>query len=127
MTARAAGEDLSALAAPTPEIPIPDASFSFRPSGPALPANSVVPSGTGGRIENAAALHRAGRLDEAIRSYNAVLAERPDHVPAWVNLGVALKARNRLEAAAACYRRATALDPNNAAIWSNLGNVLRLI
>jgi Flp pilus assembly protein TadD len=127
---------LEALATPVSDLPIPgpDEAKPMAAMGPGLetpvvPAK-IAPMGqprppTG--AEQAAALHRAGRTDEAIQSYTTVLKEDPGDARAWANLGVALRTRGRLEAAAACYRRSLAIEPKSAAVLSNLGNVLRML
>ncbi|MCC6467221.1 MAG: tetratricopeptide repeat protein [Alphaproteobacteria bacterium] len=76
-------------------------------------------------LDQAVALHRAGKHEEAAAAYDAILLAAPMEARVWVNQGVVLRALGRLEAAAACYRRALALEPGNAGIHSNLGNVLR--
>jgi Flp pilus assembly protein TadD len=128
---------LEALAAPVSDLPIPgpDEAKPMAAKGPGLETTPVVPAKiapmgqprppTG--AEQAAALHRAGRTDEAIQSYTTVLKEDPGDARAWANLGVALRTRGRLEAAAACYRRSLAIEPKSAAVLSNLGNVLRML
>jgi len=106
---------LEALAAPTADIPLP----GHKPAPRAAPVSSPA-------LDRAVALHRAGKHDEALKAYDAILLETPGDPRIWVNQGVVLRALGRLDAAAACYRRAIALDPGNAGIHSNLGNVLRL-
>lgn len=130
---------LEALAAETEEIPIPgpDEVDALSVRGPGLDSPLVspaLPQGGQGRaarpptaLDHAVALQRAGRIDEAIHAYDALLQNEPGDARAWLNLGVALRGRGRLEAAAACYRRALALEPQNAGAYSNLGNVLRLL
>ncbi|MCK6450519.1 MAG: tetratricopeptide repeat-containing glycosyltransferase family protein, partial [Alphaproteobacteria bacterium] len=129
---------LEALADQTAEIPIPgpDEVDPLSVQGPGLDSPLVSPAmPMGGQraprpptaLDRAVALQRAGRLDEAIQAYDAMLRTDPGDARVWLNLGVALRARNRLEAAAACYRRAIALEPQNAGAHSNLGNVLRLL
>lgn len=68
---------------------------------------------------------QAGRLDEAIRVYEGLVAERPEWVAAWSNLGVALRASGRRAAALACYRRAAEIDPHQPGVLGNLGNLLK--
>ncbi|MGQ0676427.1 MAG: tetratricopeptide repeat protein, partial [Rhodospirillales bacterium] len=127
---------LEALAAPYSDLPIPGPDeakprVAVRPGleTPVVPAK-IAPLGQKrppSIAEQAASLHRAGRTDDAIQAYNAVLKDDPGDARAWANLGVALRARGRLEAAAACYRRSLALEPKSAAVLSNLGNVLRML
>jgi len=65
------------------------------------------------------------RLDEAIDLYNALLVREPRYLPAYNNLGVALRRRDRFPEAVACYRRALEAEPDNAQSLSNLGNALK--
>jgi tetratricopeptide (TPR) repeat protein len=130
------GRPLENLAAPIADLPIPgpDEAKPLARTGPGLevpvvPAK-VAPMGQpkqASPAEAAAALHRAGRTDEAIQAYIGVLKDDPGDARTWANLGVALRVRGKLEAAAACYRRALALEPKSAAVLSNLGNVLRML
>jgi len=73
----------------------------------------------------ALALHRAGRLTEAIALYKRVLLIRPDLPEPHNNLGVALASAGRLDEAVAAYRRAIELNANNAETHANLGHSLR--
>lgn len=73
----------------------------------------------------ALALHRAGRLAEAIALYRRVLLLRPDLPEPHNNLGVALAGVGRLAEAVAAYRRAIELNPNNAETHANIGHSLR--
>lgn len=56
----------------------------------------------------AAALMRAGRHDEAIEAYRALLAAHPDTPSAWYNLGYLLRHARRFEEALAAYAEALA-------------------
>ncbi|MDA0663541.1 MAG: tetratricopeptide repeat-containing glycosyltransferase family protein [Proteobacteria bacterium] len=84
-----------------------------------------------GKVDRATAFqfalsrHRQGKLDEAIDCYQRILVVSPDFAPAWINLGVALRAEGRIAASIACLRRGVALKPGDAAAHSNLGNALR--
>ncbi|MGH6718137.1 MAG: tetratricopeptide repeat protein, partial [Alphaproteobacteria bacterium] len=68
---------------------------------------------------------RDERLDDAIELYNALLARAPRHLPAYNNLGVALRRRDRFAEAIACYRRSLEAEPDSAQTLSNLGNALK--
>lgn len=68
---------------------------------------------------------RAGRDDEAVGLYNALLALEPRYLAAYNNLGVALRKRERFAEAIVCYRRSLEADPDNAQTLSNLGNALK--
>ncbi|MDP2700248.1 tetratricopeptide repeat-containing glycosyltransferase family protein [Thalassospira sp.] len=84
------------------------------------PASSGV-----GMFERALAAHQAGKLDEAIRLYGAILRQKPDQPDVLNNIGVALRRTKRFEAALAAYQRAATLRPGNAGLWTNMGNCLR--
>lgn len=60
----------------------------------------------------------------AERSFRRVLKDDPRHVPAVVNLGVAMREAGRMEESLACFQRAAAIDPNNAEALNNLGLAL---
>jgi tetratricopeptide (TPR) repeat protein len=68
--------------------------------------------------------HRAGRLNDAIAGYRAILNADPDNVAALANLGAALRAGGAHQEAIALLRRAVALMPEFAGAHLNLGNVL---
>ena len=77
-------------------------------------------------LRQAVALHKAGRLDQAIKAYRALLKRWPALPQAHNNLGVALKASGRLQPALKAYRQALALAPDYAAAHGNLGSGLLL-
>lgn len=66
----------------------------------------------------------AGDPAGAAAAYRAVLALKPDHVEACLNLGTALLALGQPEAALAFYRQAILHDPGNAMAQGNLGKAL---
>ena len=74
--------------------------------------------------EAAAALHRAGDLEGAVRLYREFLKQAPADAGGWANLGIALRQLARLAEAETACRRALALDPNHANGGNNLGIVL---
>ena len=59
-------------------------------------------------------LHKLGRLDEALASYDRALATQPDYADALVNRGVTLHDLKRFDEALASYDRAIALRPDHA-------------
>jgi predicted TPR repeat methyltransferase len=71
-------------------------------------------------------LQRAGRLAEAERIYQAVLAAQPDNFDALHFLGVLCHQRKDGARGAALVRRALALRPDQAGAHNNLGNILRV-
>ncbi len=92
----------------------------IRPSTGAAPSRAVWRPA----VEQALALHRAGRLDDAERLYRQLLRVLPDE-PNLVHFhGVLLYQRHRLGEAVAAVRRSIALDGRVAAWHNNLGNML---
>lgn len=87
-------------------------------------------SGTGARAAadqaatKAAALHAAGRYNDAINAYYAALTLQSDHAPALHGLGVACFQLGRQADARELVRRAVALAPDNAEYHNNLGTIL---
>ncbi|HUN75708.1 MAG TPA: tetratricopeptide repeat protein [Steroidobacteraceae bacterium] len=87
----------------------------------------------GGRLGEAAAAHlnlggalmALGRYDEALASYEAALALRPDYVDAHNSRGIALRHLQRTSQALASFDRALELRPGAAELHNNRGNILR--
>ncbi|HZY61205.1 MAG TPA: tetratricopeptide repeat protein [Edaphobacter sp.] len=74
---------------------------------------------------------RAVKLEEnpatipsAVEIYEAILARKPEHAPALINLGTIHYNRREYEQAEEFYRRATVADPDYALAFFDLGNVL---
>lgn len=65
-------------------------------------------------------LHQAGKLEEAIRAYQAILTAHPNRADVRSNLGAAYSRLGRYEDAIEQYKKALALDLNNQAIRFNL-------
>lgn len=78
-------------------------------------------------IDEACALHAAGRLAEAEARYEALLRRAPHQAQALHLLGVLCWQTGRAERAALLIGRALELEPRHAAARSNLGNVLRTL
>jgi predicted TPR repeat methyltransferase len=78
-----------------------------------------------GDIDKAIALHRAGRLDEARRLYQQILAANARDASAWHFLGVLHHQSGDSDAAVAGITRALQIDPRYADAYNNLGNVYR--
>jgi tetratricopeptide (TPR) repeat protein len=70
-----------------------------------------------------AALHEAGRMDEAVARYEKAIAIQPDYLPAYNNLGVTLRTQGRLEDAIHAYQRGLAVG-DYADLHFNLANAL---
>ncbi len=68
---------------------------------------------------------RLGTLEEAIAACEHALLLRPDHAPAWTNLGIIFEKQDRAEDAVAAHRCAVAADPAYAKGYANLAVALR--
>lgn len=66
----------------------------------------------------------AATIPAAIELYREVLALRPNHAPALINMGTIHYNMRQYEAAEDFYRRATVADPDYALAFFDLGNVL---
>jgi tetratricopeptide (TPR) repeat protein len=66
----------------------------------------------------------AGRHEEAIEGYETILALRPPHAPACINLGTLFYNQQQYLRAEQLYRMATEADPDYALAFFDLGNVL---
>jgi predicted O-linked N-acetylglucosamine transferase (SPINDLY family) len=71
-------------------------------------------------LPKAAALHQAGRLDEAAALYDAILLEIPGHFDATHLLGVVALQQGRLDDAERKIGAALEIEPDNIAALSNL-------
>ncbi len=78
-------------------------------------------------FDQAAALHRAGRLGDAVEAYRRAVQAKPDHIGALCNLGIALRQSGRVNDAIAAYRKALAVAPESADVQYNLGVVLSAV
>ena len=63
-------------------------------------------------------------LAQAIDAYYEILDIKPDHAPAYINLGTIFYNQRDFKAAEQMYRRATEADPTYALAFFDLGNVL---
>ena len=77
------------------------------------------------RLEEARAELEAGRLDEAIRRLEALLAEDPDNPVFQGTLGEALRRQGKAGPSVALHRRAVESAPTDAQAWYNLASSLR--
>ena len=71
----------------------------------------------------AAALGRIGSYEEAIATYEGVLARLPDQPRIWMSYGHVLKTVGRQADSIAAYRRAIALAPALGEVWWSLANL----
>jgi predicted TPR repeat methyltransferase len=76
-------------------------------------------------IDKAISLHRAGRLDDARRLYERILAAEPGNASVWHFLGVLQHQSGNSELGVASITRALDLDPRYADACNNLGNIYR--
>jgi hypothetical protein len=67
------------------------------------------------------ALLDEGLLDDAIATFEQVVAVQPDNSAAWYNLGLLHKWQARWDASRECNLRSLALDPGDESSWWNLG------
>jgi len=72
-------------------------------------------------IDEVLKTHRAGRLDEAERDYQAILKDDPDCAEAWHLLGVIALQRGDPEAAEALIEKSLALAPEDPRALNNYG------
>jgi tetratricopeptide (TPR) repeat protein len=68
---------------------------------------------------------QAGRLDEAIATFQKAVQLQPSNAELWNELGNVLFARKRFDEAQQGFRRATELDPTFALAFYNLAHSLR--
>lgn len=73
-----------------------------------------------GAFARATQLHEAGKLEEAISAYRAILTSNPGRADVRSNLGAAYSRLGRYEEAITQYKQALALDGRNQAIRFNL-------
>ena len=67
---------------------------------------------------------KPAKLADAIRAYEEILALKPDHAPACINLGTIFYNQRQFADAERMYRQATEADPEYALAFFDLGNVL---
>jgi tetratricopeptide (TPR) repeat protein len=109
-------------------------------AGVHAPADSAVFEAALGPLEDATAgaegspqllynlgivLERQGRIEDAMRQFQACLVRDPKYVAAAYNLGRLLHKTGRFEAAAAAHRQALAADPRHVLSLVGLGEALR--
>lgn len=78
-------------------------------------------------LQQAAALHKAGRLNDAERWYLAILEAKPGQFHALHMAGVVAAQLGHLDVACRRLERAAEANPQSAHVCSDLGNVLKLM
>ena len=68
-------------------------------------------------LQQGVAAHRAGKLQEAERLYNAILQVQPNHPDAKHNLGIMLVSVNKADAALPLFKAALDADPKKGQFW----------
>ena len=91
----------------------------------AVAGTSVPPPGVEEEYRWGLGLHRAGRLAEAERVYDAVLQQAPAHVAARGDRGNVRRDRGDLRGAEADFRKILAAQPGNPRALHSLGRLLR--
>jgi tetratricopeptide (TPR) repeat protein len=76
-------------------------------------------------FKEALRLHRTGRFEEALASYDKVIALMPDNAEVYSNRGIVLQGLRRFAEALASYDKAVALMPGYADAHNNRGNALQ--
>lgn len=76
-------------------------------------------------LDEALALHRAGRAEDAQDAYRAILARQPGQPDALHGLGVLSAGRGALDEAQSLVSRAIEARPGAAAYHNSLGNILQ--
>ncbi len=77
----------------------------------------------GDLLKQGMALHKAGRLAEAVQSYRDALARDPQNAAAYPLLGVALEAMGKTAVAAQNFERAARLRPGDAGVLVQLSGL----
>ena len=88
------------------------------------PSSYSTVSADGALLNQAVALHQAGRLDEAARLYQQFLDKVPGHFDATHLLGVVALQRGDLATAETLITQALKVKPKDAGALNNLGTVL---
>ncbi len=78
-------------------------------------------------FQQALALHRQGRADEAARGYEMVLLAEPTHLDALIHLGALRLSQGRAEEAEGLLRRAATEAPGSAEAHGNLAAALQAL
>jgi tetratricopeptide (TPR) repeat protein len=71
----------------------------------------------------ATALNLCGKPAQAIRCFEALLADNPDDYMSWTAYGHVLRGENKVERAVDAYRRSLALNPSHGSAYWGLANL----
>jgi tetratricopeptide (TPR) repeat protein len=105
--------------------PVPEWYF-YAPTGVNLKTHRTRPGSTVSNcFQSALAYHWVGRLDEALRLYEAALARRPRHPEALHYLGLLHYQLGHLDQAIVSIKRSLIASPDRAQAMSDLGEVQR--
>ncbi len=80
----------------------------------ALRRSLAMKDGEAARLSLGVVYARAGKLDEAVSTYQEIVAANPRYVAAWYDLALAEKQRRRPEAQRSALQRALEIDPTHA-------------
>jgi Tfp pilus assembly protein PilF/ubiquinone/menaquinone biosynthesis C-methylase UbiE len=75
-------------------------------------------------FNQAFALHKEGKLEEAVSRYNQILEINPNYTNAYYNLAIVFQESGEVQKAKVCYEKAIEIDPNLINVHYNLGNLL---
>ena len=78
-------------------------------------------------FQQALALHRQGRADEAARAYELLLLAEPTHLDALIHLGALRLGQARADEAEALLRRAATISPESPEALGNLAAALQAL
>jgi len=78
-------------------------------------------------FQQALALHRQGRADEAARAYQLILSGEPTHLDALIHLGALRLGQGQADEAEALLRRAATVSPGSAEALGNLAAALQAL
>ncbi|HLF95254.1 MAG TPA: tetratricopeptide repeat protein [Planctomycetota bacterium] len=72
-------------------------------------------------------LQTHGKPEEALKFYRKLVAVKPDHEVAWVNMGNAYREQTRYDEALESYQKAIELDPNDPSALYNMAATFALM